>query len=42
MEICHIGISHSRLTLSKKDWMSQSSTRLIRRFPIPNASASNA
>src|SRR5580700_5306561 len=32
-------ISQDWLTLSKKDWTSQSSTQLMRRLPIPNASA---
>jgi len=35
-------ISQDWLTLSKKDWTSQSSTQLMRRLPIPNASASSA
>jgi hypothetical protein len=35
-------VSQDWLTLSKKDWTSQSSTQLMRRLPIPNASASSA
>src|ERR1700752_4734160 len=35
-------ISQDWLTLSKKDWTSQSSTQLMRRLPIPHASASSA
>jgi transposase len=35
-------ISQSWLTVSKNAWISASRTQLIRRFPIPNASASSA